>query len=225
MYIFFKRLFDIACSLIGIVGTSPFWLIAILGIEFSDPGPIFYVAKRIGKNNREFKMFKFRSMKIVKNADESNFKADTNRIFPFGRFIRATKIDELPQLLNILFGNMSIVGPRPASIDQVDEVRSGENSITAEVIPGLTGPSALYDYIFGDSIENEEEYRIKVLPTRLALDVWYVKNMGALIDLKMIWWTAICVLAEVFHIKTPNIYNTLINYVNVQNVKKAETVL
>ena len=66
MYNFFKRLFDIVCSLIGIVGTSPFWLIAILGIEFSDPGPIFYVAKRIGKNNREFKMFKFRSMKIVK---------------------------------------------------------------------------------------------------------------------------------------------------------------
>ena len=109
---------DIICALMGIIGTSPLWIIGIVGIMISDPGPIFYMANRVGQNNKIFKMFKFRSMRVDKNANENGFKADTNRIFAFGEFIRRSKIDELPQLLNILFGDMSVVGPRPASVDQ-----------------------------------------------------------------------------------------------------------
>ena len=99
--------------------TSPLWLIAVLGIKISDPGPVFYMARRVGKDNREFRMFKFRSMRVDRDADESSFKADTNRVFPFGAFLRASKIDELPQLLNCFLGDMAIIGPRPASKDQV----------------------------------------------------------------------------------------------------------
>ena len=107
-----KRFFDIFFSLLGLIATSVVWIVAIIGIEISDPGPIFYVAKRVGKDNRVFKMYKFRSMRVAREANEKKFKADEDRIFPFGRFIRATKIDELPQLLNILLGTMSIVGER-----------------------------------------------------------------------------------------------------------------
>lgn len=223
MYLFFKRLFDITCSLIGIIITVPLWLIAMIGIKCSDPGPYFYLAHRVGKNNKEFRMFKFRSMRLTEGTNENYFKADTDRIFPFGSFLRATKMDELPQLLNILRGDMSLVGPRPASVDQVQIVRTGKNAAAASATPGLTGPSALYDYIYGDMIEAEEEYRIKVLPTRLELDVWYVKNRNAKLDIKMIWWTIICISAEIFHKKTPRIYKALTEFVSSNETCSPET--
>ena len=111
MYKFFKRIFNIIYSLLGIIGTFPLWLIVIIGIEISDLGSVFYMAHRVGKDNRTFRMFKFRSMRQGK-ANEAVFRGDEDRIFPFGHFIRASKIDELPQLLNILTGDMSIVGER-----------------------------------------------------------------------------------------------------------------
>ena len=213
MYIFFKRLFDIICSLIGIIGTSPLWIIAIIGIFLSDPGNVFYMANRVGKDNKVFKMFKFRSMRKGK-ANESVFRGDEDRIFPFGKFIRATKIDELPQLLNILLGQISIVGPRPAAVDQMHITRSGKYSISSTVQAGLTGPSALYDFIYGDSVADAEEYEKLVLPTRLELDVWYVQNMSALVDIKMIWWTVVCVLSSVVRNKPMRIYKSLVGYVD-----------
>ena len=212
-YKLFKRLFDIICSLIGIVGTSPFWVIAIIGIFLSDPGNVFYMANRVGKDNKVFKMFKFRSMRKGK-ANESVFRGDEDRIFPFGKFIRATKIDELPQLLNILLGQISIVGPRPAAVDQMHITRSGKYSISSTVQAGLTGPSALYDFIYGDSVADAEEYEKLVLPTRLELDVWYVQNMSALVDIKMIWWTVVCVLSSVVRNKPMRIYKSLVGYVD-----------
>lgn len=218
-YIFFKRFFDILFSLLGLIVTSFIWVIAIIGIEISDPGPVFYIAKRVGKNNCVFKMYKFRSMRVAKGANEKKFKADENRIFPFGKFIRATKIDELPQLLNILLGSMSIVGPRPASVDQVDVVRSGEYAIASTVTAGLTGPSALYDYIYGDIVIDETEYKELVLPTRLKLDAYYVRNMSFAYDVKMIYYTVVCILAEVFGKKTPNIYNELVSCVETKEEK------
>lgn len=199
VYEFFKRIMDIICALLGIIGTSPLWIIGIVGVIVSDPGPIFYMANRVGKNNRVFKMFKFRSMRVDKSANEKGFKADTNRIFTFGEFIRRSKIDELPQLLNILYGDMSVVGPRPASVDQVKIVRAGKYAITSSVLPGLTGPSALYDYIYGDSIEDEKEYREKVLPTRLALDIEYAYNRSMFYDIYLIWMTVVCIIKTLFH--------------------------
>lgn len=199
IYKFFKRAFCIIASLFGIIVTSPLWLIAVVGIKASDPGPVFYMAKRIGKDNREFRMFKFRSMRVDRNAGEHSFKADTNRVFPFGAFLRVSKIDELPQLLNCFIGDMAIIGPRPASKDQVSVVRAGKYSVVSTVTPGLSGPSALYDYIYGDTIVDEAEYEELVLPTRLELDRFYVSNIGCGFDIKMIWWTALCILCSFSH--------------------------
>lgn len=207
-----KRVFDVFCAILGIIGTSPVWLFAIIGIELSDPGSVFYMAHRVGKDNKNFLMYKFRSMRVDRGADERGFKADTNRIFKFGALIRRLKIDELPQLLNILKGDMSIVGPRPASVDQVEVVRAGINEVASYVKPGLTGPSALYDYIYGDMIEDETEYEEKVLPTRLELDVYYVRRRCCLFDIQMIWWTVICILHSLANKDSEHMLNTLIGW-------------
>lgn len=189
-----KRLFDIFCALIGIIGTSPLWLIAITGILISDWGPIFYVATRIGKDNKPFKMYKFRSMRVDKNADESSLRPDEDRIFAFGHFIRKVKIDELPQLLNILNGTMSIIGPRPVAQDQFDMFRYGKWNEAAKVPVGLSGPAALYDFIYGDQFTDQDEYMQKVYPTRRELEYTYVQKASALYDLKMIVYTVVCIL-------------------------------
>ena len=215
-YLFIKRLADIFCALLGIIGTSPIWILAIIGIELSDFGPVFYVADRVGKDNKHFKMYKFRSMRVSMGAHEKYFKADTNRIFTWGAFIRKTKIDELPQLINLLIGDMSVVGPRPAAADQVHIIRGGKNAELAQLRPGLTSPSALYDYMYGDTVEDEGEYKVKVLPTRLALDYMYLQKIGAFYDVKMIWYTVVCILYSLFD-KTPEgIYNEIVNSVEFE---------
>lgn len=193
MYKVFKRVFDFICALIGIIGTSPLWIIAIVGILVSDWGPIFYTAHRIGKGNKPFKMFKFRSMRVVRAANEASLRPDEDRIFPFGHFIRKVKIDELPQLLNILNGSMSIVGPRPVAQDQFELFRTGKWNLAAEVPVGLSGPAALYDFIYGDQFTDEAEYMAKVFETRRELEYVYVKKAGFWYDLKMIIYTVICI--------------------------------
>lgn len=223
MYPFIKRAFCIVASLLGIAVTSPIWLLAIIGIEISDPGPVFYMANRVGKNNKPFRMYKFRSMRVDKKANENNFKADTNRIFPFGAFIRATKIDELPQLLNCLLGSMAIIGPRPASVDQVKVVRAGKYAEVSSVTPGLSGPSALYDYIYGDTIEDEAEYERLVLPTRLELDRFYISHVSCAYDIKMIWWTVKCIWNSVFHISSENMLKELKACVEMQTTGHMES--
>ena len=208
LYILAKRLFDIILSVLGMAVSSPFWLIAAIGIELSDPGPVFYIANRIGKGNRPFKLYKFRSMRQGK-ANEAVFRGDEDRIFPFGRLIRALKIDELPQLINVFLGTMSVVGPRPAAVDQAQITRGGPYARAGDVPAGLTGPSALYDYIYGDSVEDAAAYEAQVLPTRLELDLVYLEKMSAGFDLKMIWWTVLCILASVFRRTPRRILNTL----------------
>ncbi len=210
-YLFLKRLFDAGCALLGLAVSSPLWLVAAAGIELSDPGPVFYMANRVGKDNRTFRMFKFRSMRQGK-ANEAVFRGDEDRIFPFGHFIRDTKIDELPQLLNILKGDMSIVGPRPAAVDQMAVTRGGRYARAGRVQAGLTGPSALYDYIYGDSVEGAAEYETLVLPTRLELDLVYLEKMGALFDLKMVVWTVVCILASVAGRRPEKIFSTLLRW-------------
>lgn len=212
-YLFLKRLFDIVASFAGIIFTSPIWVAAIIGIEISDFGPFFYKARRIGKDNKEFIMYKFRSMRVPRKESEkseASFKADTKRIFPFGEFCRKTKIDELPQLINVLLGTMSVVGPRPAAKDQVSVMRAGKYNIASTVKPGLTSPAAIYDYIYGESVEELEDYKLLVLPTRLELEAYYPKHMNAFYDIKMILYTVICIVCFVFGKKPEKILNELI---------------
>lgn len=210
MYRVVKRVFDFICALIGILGTSPFWIIAIVGILVSDWGPIFYVATRIGKDNKQFKMYKFRSMRIAKAANEASLRPDADRIFAFGNFIRKVKIDELPQLLNILNGTMSVVGPRPVAQDQFELFRYGKWNEAAKVPVGLSGPAALYDFIYGDQITDLEEYMEKVYPTRRELEYVYVQKKSVWYDLKMIVYTVICIFYALFGKECTWILNELL---------------
>ena len=194
IYKFFKRLFDVICALLGIIGTSPIWIVSIILTEISDPGPLFYFANRVGKDNKKFKMWKFRSMRVVRGASEASLRPEQDRIFWWGKIMRRLKIDELPQLLNILNGTMSIVGPRPAAVDQIEITRGGENAIAATVPCGLTSQSSLWDYIYGHQFTEEEEYNEKVLPIRLKLDVYYVKHASFWWDICLIWWTVLSIL-------------------------------
>ena len=207
-----KRAFDIAASALGLVVTCPVWLAAVIGIELSDPGPVFYMANRVGFHNEPFRMFKFRSMRVDNQANEKSFKADVNRIFPWGAFMRSSKIDELPQLLNVFLGDMSVIGPRPASADQVSITRGGRFLQVGSVKPGLSGPSALYDYIYGDTITDEAEYEKLVLPTRLELDRYYIRAASWKLDMKMIFWTVQCIVNSVFHRSSEKMLAQLIDW-------------
>lgn len=197
MYKVVKRGFDICASGVALIVLLPVWIIAIVGILVSDPGPIFYFANRVTKDNRTFKMYKFRSMRVDKNANEKSLRPDQDRIFPWGRVLRRTKIDEMPQLLNVFLGDMAVVGPRPAAVDQIPITRGGENAIVASVKAGLTSPAALYDYLYGDEIEDEAEYMDKVAPTRLALDRYYIGKQTIGYDIKMIWYTVRCIVGTI----------------------------
>lgn len=196
VYRVIKRSFDFICALLALIVLSPIFLITIVGILVSDWGPVFYKANRIGKGNKPFRMYKFRSMKVLKapkKGSEASLRPDEDRIFPFGYFIRKAKIDELPQLINILNGSMSIVGPRPVAEDQFDMFRYGKWDEAAKVPVGLSGPAALYDYIYGDQITDEKEYMEKVYPTRRELEYTYVQKASLWYDLKMIVYTVICI--------------------------------
>ena len=215
IYKFFKRLFDVICALLGIIGTSPIWIVSIILTEISDPGPLFYFANRVGKDNKKFKMWKFRSMRVVRGASEASLRPEQDRIFWWGKIMRRLKIDELPQLLNILNGTMSIVGPRPAAVDQIEITRGGENAIAATVPCGLTSQSSLWDYIYGDQFTEEEEYNEKVLPIRLKLDVYYVKHASFWWDICLIWYCLFFILlAENIH------SGCMINWLNIQKLYK-----
>jgi len=223
MYELIKRIFDIFSSALAMFILVPIWLLALIGIEISDPGPVFYMGTRIGRRNKPFQMFKFRSMRVDRTADEKNFKADSSRIFPFGAFMRSSKMDELPQLINILKGDMSVVGPRPASADQAEITRGGRYAVISEIKPGLTSPSALYDYIYGDTIEEEEEYEKKVLPTRLDLELYYLKTKSIGYDLKIIFYTGVCIFCRLTGKKPKRMYHELIESArSIRNEEKTK---
>lgn len=193
MYKYIKRALDIICATCSILGTSPIWLFAAVGILVSDPGKIFYTSTRIGKDNKPFKMYKFRSMRVARNANESSLRPDSDRIFAFGKLLRDLKIDELPQLINILNGTMSVIGPRPVANDQKHLFRVGRWNKAAEVPVGLSGPAALYDFIFGDNFTDEKEYMEKVFQIRRELEVTYVDKINLLYDTKMVLYTLISI--------------------------------
>ena len=196
MYRIIKRSFDFLGALLSLIVLSPIFILTAIGIIISDWGPIFYKANRIGKGNKPFKMYKFRSMRVLKapkKGSEASLRPDEDRIFPFGHFIRKAKIDELPQLINILNGTMSIVGPRPVAEDQFDMFRYGKWNEAAKVPVGLSGPAALYDYIYGDQFTDEAEYMEKVYPTRRELEYTYVQKACLWYDLKLIVYTVICI--------------------------------
>lgn len=185
-----KRLFDVVFASIGLVLSAPILLVGAIGIRVSSPGPIFYRAIRVGAWRRPFVMYKLRSMHVQDTAASAITAKEDARIFRFGEWLRRSKLDELPQFLNILRGDMSFVGPRPEDPKFVEEHYTRADLETLEVRPGLTSPASLYDYVHGEpnltSGDVEQQYVEQLLPIKLALEIVYVRHASLAYDLAII---------------------------------------
>ena len=196
MYGIIKRLFDLISSLLAIIVTSPLWLIIAIGIKLSSKGPVFYRAERIGKDRKPFVVFKFRSMHVYQPEEgsdkkmEGGFIANEARIFPFGGLLRKCKFDELPQLLNILTGQMSVVGPRPINLAYVNNHYKGRYANVTDVRPGLACLDSLFDYAHGELfIKDNDEFIRTIVPVRDCLASMYVDRRSIGLDLYCIFRT------------------------------------
>lgn len=192
-----KRLLDIVLCIIAIIVLSPIFIIAIIGIKISSKGPVFYYSKRAGIHKHPFNFYKFRSMHLTE-SDKHLCIADETRVFPFGRVIRRLKIDELPQLFNVLKGDMSIVGPRPLMIESVDKFYSGKYASVLNVKPGLTSAASLYDYIVGDTYKDDVAYRKEVVPVKMEMELLYIEKQSFLYDCQLVGRTIVIILGVFF---------------------------
>ena len=190
MYDFFKRCFDLLFAVLFLSVFSPVYLLTWIIIKIVSPGPAIYKAKRVGKNGELFDCYKFRSMRVDSGKVRLTTLENDDRIFPFGKFIRKAKIDEMPQVVNILTGQMSVVGPRPEDKDNADKVYVGEYKHILDVKPGLTSTASLFDYTHGELFENEESYEKVFLPKKLKLELYYVNHRSFWYDIVLILKTA-----------------------------------
>lgn len=185
MYRFVKRGFDIFNSLLALIVLSLLFLLISIGIKLSSRGPVFYKSKRVGQDGKLITVHKFRSMHVRQAGSvESSVLVNEQRIFPLGRFLRKSKLDELPQLIDILVGDMSVVGPRPYPQSFTDRYYTGDYEKILSVRPGLACLDSLYDYTHGELFVSDEiEYKEKVMPVRTELAKLYVENKGVGLDL------------------------------------------
>jgi len=201
-----KRVFDVVISSILLILSLPLCLIAVIGIKLSSKGPVIYKAQRTGKNNTIFTMYKFRTMHVQTKNTNFITAANDPRIFAFGKILRNLKIDEIPQLINVLLGDMSLVGPRPQDPNIVKKHYTVLGMETFRVAPGLTSPGSIYYYTHAakqlDSDDNEKIYVEKLLPIKLALDIVYIRKASFAYDLKLIWRTLIVILCILIGKKT-----------------------
>ncbi len=190
-----KRGIDILFSLIGLICLFPFFIFISFFIFITSKGGVFFVQLRVGKNNKDFKLYKFRTMFL--NSDSKGLLTVGNndkRITKLGYYLRKNKLDELPQLINVLNGTMSLVGPRPEVRKYVNLYNSEQKSIL-EVKPGITDFASLMYYneneILANSVNPEQTYINEIMPIKLELNKQYINEMSLLTDLKIIFKTFI----------------------------------
>lgn len=186
---FLKRGYDFLFAILLLIATLPFWPIIGLLIKLDSPGTIFYKQRRIGLNYKPFTIIKFRTMKVADN-DQTPARSNDDRITRLGKFFRATRIDEIPQLLNIIFGDMSFVGPRPERPELVSELEKQIPFYKERTLvkPGLTG----WDQISGEYHSPSREDTLK----KLQYDLFYIKNRSVYLDLSTILKTIAIVLSR-----------------------------
>ena len=186
MYIHIKRALDFTLSLLALIILAPVLLIIAAAVKFTSPGPVLFRQKRAGLGKRHFMIYKFRTMRTDAPKDAPTHLLQNARSFitPVGRFLRASSLDELPQLINILRGEMSIVGPRPALWNQFDLIAERDKYRANDVLPGLTGWA---------QINGRDELPIDV---KAKLDGEYVARMSFMFDLRCILGTAKSVLCR-----------------------------
>lgn len=188
-----KRIIDFLFSLVGLtILIVPFAIIALL-IKMRMPGPIFFIQKRVGKDGVLFKLFKFRTMSVASGKTSGSFDAgDSSRITPLGRVLRKTKMDELPQLINVLIGDMSIVGPRP-EVQQWTQIFPDQWKIVHSMRPGITDNASIMFRNEEEILANSENptltYKEEILPKKLGMYIDYVQNHSVLLDAKIILTT------------------------------------
>jgi len=186
-----KRWFDIIFSFFGLILTSPLWGIIAIMIKITSKGPVFYKGTRVGKAGKFFKILKFRTM--ILGAEEigiSATSAEDRRLTKFGKFLKKYKLDELPQLINVLKGEMSFVGSRPEVKKYVDMMTNEEKNIILSVKPGMTDLATLWDFheedILKGSVDPEKTYMEKIRPQKIKLQMDYVRNRSFWGDLEII---------------------------------------
>lgn len=195
-----KRIFDIVASGCGLIVLSPLFLILAIWIKLDSKGPVFYRQVRVGRNNRDFRIFKFRSMR--EGSDQGSLVTiggHDSRITRSGYILRRFKLDELPQLINVFVGDMSLVGPRPEVRHYVD-FWTPEQMHVLDVRPGITDPASIKfrnENDLLDKADNPEEYYINVImQKKIRLYLEYVENHNLWYDIKLIFQTIKVVLTD-----------------------------
>lgn len=194
IYSFLKRTLDIVASALGLLILSPMLLVLAIIIKLTAPGPILYRASRVGMHNKPFIMFKFRSMVI--NADKiggPSTAGDDAHLTSIGKILRRFKLDELPELANVLIGNMSLVGPRPEVQMYIDMMTPEERNTILSVRPGITDWASLWDMheeeVLHGAPDPELAYQEKIWPEKKRLQIKYVRERSLKNDIVIIFQT------------------------------------
>ena len=195
-----KRLFDITASGLGLLVLSPLFLILAVWIKLDSPGPVFYRQVRVGRGNKDFRLFKFRSMRV--GSDKKGLitvGGHDPRVTRSGYYIRKYKLDELPQLINVFIGDMSLVGPRPEVRKYVD-LYTPEQLHVLDVRPGITDMASIRyrneNELLEQAADPEQYYRDVVMQDKLRINLEYIADHSFVKDLKIIFMTFKAVVAE-----------------------------
>jgi lipopolysaccharide/colanic/teichoic acid biosynthesis glycosyltransferase len=196
-----KRVFDVSCAAVGLVLSSPLVLAGAIAVKLDSPGPAFYKGERVGFGGRGFHMIKLRSMMAGSDRNGPSVTvAEDPRVTRVGRFLRRSKLDELPQLVNVLRGEMSLVGPRPEHANYV-KLYTPEQKRVLSMRPGITGPAVLAfvdEEAMLSGAHAETIYEKEVMPRKLALDLDYVDRHSFGGDLRILGRTAALVVKRAF---------------------------
>lgn len=187
-----KRIFDITLSLFGLIILLPFMLIIAILIKLDSKGPVFFKQIRVTKNGREFKIFKYRTMRVGSDKYSQITVGKDNRITKIGTFLRKYKLDEIPQLINVLIGDMSLVGPRP-EVPKYVALYTDEQKEILKVRAGITDYASIEFSDENDLLASEEDpekaYIEKVMPKKIELNKKYISEISILTDIKIILLT------------------------------------
>jgi lipopolysaccharide/colanic/teichoic acid biosynthesis glycosyltransferase len=199
-YRIYKRFFDISFSILGIIIASPILVVAIICLLFSGESSPIYVSYRVGKGGNLFRMFKLRTMRSNNSKNSSPLTGyNDNRVSSLGRFLRFSKIDELPQFFNILNGDLSFVGPRPMLPEVFMFYSEPIQEKLNRIRPGVTGIGSIVfrnegSLFKGLKVSYEEFYKDQIAPVKADLETWYTKNMSFKTDVKILIFTVVAVL-------------------------------
>jgi lipopolysaccharide/colanic/teichoic acid biosynthesis glycosyltransferase len=185
-----KRLFDLVCAILGLIILAPFFLIVAVLIKITDKGPIFFRQERVGYKGQLFKIWKFRTMIIDAEKQGGQLTiGDDKRITPIGRFLRKTKLDELPQLINVVLGEMSFVGPRPEVPKYVNLYNEAQKRVL-ELMPGITDPASMKyrneNELLATSDNPENTYIKEIMPEKISINLEYGLNANLITDFSVI---------------------------------------